>query len=80
MNCIVPGFTPNERMPELPASHNEAYDKATLLRARRGEPWETAGLSVFFASKLSSYVTGQAVASDGGITVASASPDPPTRQ
>ena len=75
VNCIVPGFHPNERMPGISEAYRAAYNKATPLR-RHGEGWETAGLAVAFASKLTSYVTGQTLASDGGVTIVQAYPEP----
>ena len=44
-----------------------AAGRATPL-GRLGEPMETGGVAVFLASKLSAYMTGHAVVSDGGIT------------
>ena len=44
-----------------------------------GEPLETGGVTVFFASKLSAYVTGQALASDGGAMLTTARPEIPPR-
>jgi NAD(P)-dependent dehydrogenase (short-subunit alcohol dehydrogenase family) len=41
---------------------------------RLGEPDETAGVAVFLASRLSSYMTGHCVVSDGGILHTTARP------
>ena len=35
---------------------------------RMGENWETAGAALYLGSRLSSYVTGHIVVSDGGAT------------
>ncbi len=82
VNCIVPGTHTNPRQeamlndPDVPEER-----KAFMRRAgaapplgRLGNPWETAGLAVFFASNLSSYVTGTALLSDGGVTLTTARP------
>ena len=82
VNCIVPGTHTNERMkammadPDTPPAakrFHELAGKAPPL-GRLGEPWETAGLAVFFASKLSAYVTGHSLLSDGGVTHTTARP------
>ncbi len=82
VNCIIPGTHMNEnqkRRMEDPSTPPEAKQFYELRRkappmGRLGEPWETAGLAVFFASKLSSYVTGHALLSDGGVTLTTARP------
>ncbi|MGH3860087.1 SDR family oxidoreductase [Actinokineospora sp.] len=54
--------------------------RTNSTRARRaplgrvGEPAEGAAAAVWLASPLSSYVTGQALAVDGGVTAGSAAP------
>ena len=82
VNCIVPGTHTNERMkaamadPDTPPEakrFQELAGRAPPL-GRLGEPWETAGLAVFFASKLSAYVTGHSLLSDGGVTHTTARP------
>jgi NAD(P)-dependent dehydrogenase (short-subunit alcohol dehydrogenase family) len=75
VNCVVPGthWTPGiERQANDP--ENGARIRAFAERVRQqtplkrmGEPWETAGAALFLGSKLSSYVTGHVVISDGGI-------------
>jgi NAD(P)-dependent dehydrogenase (short-subunit alcohol dehydrogenase family) len=40
-----------------------------------GEPMDIAGVTVFLASKLSSYVVGHNVIVDGGLTLTTARPD-----
>jgi NAD(P)-dependent dehydrogenase (short-subunit alcohol dehydrogenase family) len=82
VNCIVPGTHTNEQRkavmadpdtPEWIIRFDEAASKAPPM-GRLGEPWETAGLAVFFASKLSGYVTGHSLLSDGGVTHTTARP------
>ncbi len=82
VNCIVPGTHSNPRQeaqlrdPDVPESRKEFFRRANAAPplGRLGEPWETAGLAVFFASRLSSYVSGQALLSDGALTATTARP------
>jgi NAD(P)-dependent dehydrogenase (short-subunit alcohol dehydrogenase family) len=69
VNCIVPGHHPQAIGGRWPSERfQEDYAARTPLR-RNGKPMETAGLAVAFASKLTGFVTGQCVASDGGNSV-----------
>jgi NAD(P)-dependent dehydrogenase (short-subunit alcohol dehydrogenase family) len=72
VNCIVPGTHATEavreatdRDPRIAEWIRVVGESAPL--GRIGEVWETAGVAVFLASKLSSYVTGQEIVSDGGV-------------
>jgi NAD(P)-dependent dehydrogenase (short-subunit alcohol dehydrogenase family) len=73
VNCIVPGTHMTEA---IRATLESGGPQADFLRAaakatplgRLGDPLETGGVAVFLASNLSSYMTGHAVISDGGIT------------
>jgi NAD(P)-dependent dehydrogenase (short-subunit alcohol dehydrogenase family) len=74
VNCVVPGThlidrtgreTPTSRRPEQAEFLRQAA-AATPLK-RLGGAGETAGVALFLASDLSSYMTGHAVISDGGI-------------
>ncbi len=75
VNCIVPGTHRSAFLADRPDSGPDesgawvAPAAAGPLMRRLGDPRETAGLSVFLASELSSYVTGQAIASDGGLNL-----------
>jgi 3-oxoacyl-[acyl-carrier protein] reductase len=64
VNALLPGYTRTERLKEL----NVAEEKMTSqIPARRlGEPWELGALAAFLASDLAGYITGQAIACDGG--------------
>jgi glucose 1-dehydrogenase len=50
------------------AEHLKINSRVSAMR-RLGEPTETAGATVFLASDLSTYVTGQTIQSDGGMTL-----------
>lgn len=65
VNALLPGYTNTDRMVEL------GVDNATMgpkiPAGRLGEPNEFAALAVFLASERASYITGQAIAVDGGL-------------
>jgi NAD(P)-dependent dehydrogenase (short-subunit alcohol dehydrogenase family) len=80
VNCVVPGahMTPSVARQASDPATGEAM-RAFLDRANRmtpmgrmGEAWETAGAALFLGSRLSSYMTGHIVVSDGGALIASA--------
>ena len=64
VNALLPGYTDTERLREL-GIPNERMT-AQVPAGRLGEPNEIADLAVFLASKRAAYVTGQAIACDGG--------------
>jgi len=68
-NCIAPGYFETELT--VPLLQDEAFvsfvNSRVALR-RWGRPREIAGLAVFLASEAGSYVTGQHIAVDGGLT------------
>lgn len=64
VNALLPGYTRTERMTELGVT--DAHIAAQVPAGRMGEPGEFAAVAVFLASQSASYVTGQAVAIDGG--------------
>lgn len=82
VNCIIPGTHTNEAQKARMADPNTPSEAKSFMElaakapplGRLGEPWETAGLAVFFASKLSSYVTGHSLLSDGGVSHTTARP------
>jgi 3-oxoacyl-[acyl-carrier protein] reductase len=64
VNAILPGYTKTERLSELGVSEDHLI--AQIPAKRLGRPEEIASLSVFLGSPLASYITGQAIACDGG--------------
>ncbi len=69
-NCIMPGpfgTEMNQSLLEDPKSYQEFISKIPL--GRWGDLDEIGGLAVFLASDASSFVTGAAIAIDGGWTV-----------
>jgi NAD(P)-dependent dehydrogenase (short-subunit alcohol dehydrogenase family) len=70
VNCIAPGLIKTDfarALWEDPAAL--AMRTATTPLRRIGEPDEIAGAAVFLASRAGSFVTGQAIVVDGGVTI-----------
>jgi NAD(P)-dependent dehydrogenase (short-subunit alcohol dehydrogenase family) len=70
VNCIAPGLIKTDFAKALwddPANRKDWDDRAPMRRA--GEPDEIAGAAVFLASKASSFMSGQVIVIDGGMTV-----------
>jgi NAD(P)-dependent dehydrogenase (short-subunit alcohol dehydrogenase family) len=70
VNCIAPGLIKTDFAKALwedPVAL-KARTATTPLR-RIGEPDEIAGAAIFLASKAGSFVTGQAIVVDGGVTI-----------
>jgi 3-oxoacyl-[acyl-carrier protein] reductase len=68
VNAIAPGFIETEMTATLPPEVVESYSKAIPL-AKLGTPADVAKLCLFLASEESSYITGQTIAVDGGLTM-----------
>lgn len=66
-NCIAPGFIDTDMTSSLPSELKEQWAKSIPLR-RAGQPEEVAGVALFLASDLSSYVTGQVIHCCGGMS------------
>ena len=69
INCISPGMVPtkltaNQSTPET----EKMFSKANPI-GRFGTPEDMAGAALFLSSPLAAYVTGQAIAVDGGLTL-----------
>jgi NAD(P)-dependent dehydrogenase (short-subunit alcohol dehydrogenase family) len=70
VNCIAPGLIKTDFARALwddPANRKEWDDRAPMGRA--GEPDEIAGAAIFLASQASSFMSGQVIVVDGGMTV-----------
>lgn len=76
VNAIAPGFI-KTKMTEALWGNPDALDsveKVTPLR-RIGKPEDIAAVAVFLASDASSFITGETIYADGGITLSGFSPD-----
>lgn len=65
-NAIAPGFIVSEMTNALPETVREEYIKSIPLK-RGGTVEEIANTALYLASDLSSYVTGQVIAVNGGL-------------
>lgn len=68
VNCVAPGFIETNMTEKLSDSQKEGILKDIPL-GRMGHPMEIANVVLFLASPLSSYVTGQVWAVDGGMVM-----------
>lgn len=74
VNCIAPGLIKTDfarALWEDTETLSAVTKRAPLCRI--GEPHEIGGAAVFLASKASTFVTGQTLVVDGGVTVATSS-------
>jgi 3-oxoacyl-[acyl-carrier protein] reductase len=69
VNMISPGWIPVERHENDPQNQKDGY-RALIPADRWGVPQDLAGAVVFLASESSSFVTGQNIHVNGGMTVA----------
>ena len=70
VNGVAPGYVPTRMT--APTDENAARHARSLERIPMGrwaEASEMAGVALFLASPLASYVTGQMIAADGGLTL-----------
>lgn len=68
VNAIAPGFFASEMTEQYPPGYLEAQQQR-IPSGREGDPRELAATLVFLASPASSYVTGQTLPVDGGLTI-----------
>jgi len=66
VNAIAPGFIATEMTARL-TEEQVAGRLANIRMGRAGTPADVAGVALFLASPLSSYVTGQVIGVDGGM-------------
>jgi NAD(P)-dependent dehydrogenase (short-subunit alcohol dehydrogenase family) len=70
VNCIAPGLIKTDfarALWENPDTLKRATSTTPLRRI--GEPDEIAGAAIYLASKAGSFVTGQSIVVDGGVTI-----------
>lgn len=67
VNNLLPGFTETERLEKLVEKNPKLAEvKETIPMRRFGTPEEFAAAAAFLVSERASYITGQALAVDGG--------------
>ena len=66
-NVVCPGLTETDMISRLHGENREIEMEATPLR-RFARPEDIADAAMFLLSDLSSYVTGQVIRVDGGVT------------
>ena len=69
VNMISPGWIPVERHEKEPQQWKDDY-RAVIPADRWGVPEDVGGVTTFLASDASSFITGQNIAVNGGMTVA----------
>ncbi len=71
VNCIAPGLIKTDFAKALweDTAAVAARNAVTPLR-RIGEPDEIGGIAAFLASRAASFITGQMIVADGGVTIA----------
>lgn len=68
VNVVAPGFIDTDMTKVLPDEIKEQMQKSIPL-ARLGDAADVAGLTVFLAGPEASYITGQVIAVDGGMSM-----------
>jgi NAD(P)-dependent dehydrogenase (short-subunit alcohol dehydrogenase family) len=68
VNALAPGFFVSEMTDQYPEGYLELMMQR-VVAGRKGEAEELAAALVFLASDAGSYVTGQTLAVDGGLTI-----------
>ncbi len=68
VNAIAPGYFDTEMTAALPEGYLDSLTERIPI-GRRGDPAELAAAVVFLASPAASYITGQTIVVDGGLTI-----------
>ena len=68
VNCVAPGYVETDIVEDLPQELKN-YIMERVPVGRFGRPEEISGLVGFLASDAASYITGQAIAVDGGLVI-----------
>ncbi len=72
VNCIMPGIIgtamTEDDVPIVGTDQGDQYAKSSIPMERFGDPEEVADAALFLASEQSSYVNGESLVVDGGVT------------
>ena len=68
VNAILPGYIATLLSKKVNAGRIEAISAGIPLGKRFGQPEEIAYAALFFASEMSTYITGQTLIVDGGLS------------
>ena len=68
VNALAPGFFASEMTDQYPDGYLDAMGMR-MIAGRKGDAEELAAALIFLASDAGSYVTGQTLAVDGGLTI-----------
>lgn len=68
INAIAPGWFPTRMSGAVINAHRERFEAQTAM-GRIGELEELKGVAIFLAAPASSYITGQTIVVDGGLTL-----------
>lgn len=68
VNAVAPGFIATEMTEALPEAAKQQFLERMFLK-RPGSPQDVAAAVLFFASDEASYITGQVLAVDGGLSM-----------
>jgi NAD(P)-dependent dehydrogenase (short-subunit alcohol dehydrogenase family) len=70
VNCIAPGLVKTDFAKALWEDETAVAQRNAITPLRRiGEPDEIGGIAAFLASKAASFITGQMIVADGGVTI-----------
>jgi len=72
VNCVCPGPIRTGMTDEIPEEHKEIFARRRVALRRYGEPEEVAHATLSFVLPAASYITGVALAVDGGLTIRNA--------